>query len=522
MMKPAESPEPAKIPTRRVRSRMRNLLNSSGVVIALLGMMAGVIAISVLFLMQNSLRLDEAQSLYQTNRTYAGLLQFVAQDVHVPLYHTLLHYWLVFFGNSVEAARSLSLVFFVLTIPATYLLATYATKRRSVGLFSAFLVAISPFMNWYGTEARMYVQLVFFTVVHQYFFLKIYREAKPDHWLLFTLTAILGVYTHYFFFFVLLTEVLFYLWSFKRFAARKSFRKFVISGVAVAAAFAPWVYYFIQQGFASGTQPKLSAPSSVDLFNTFSQFIFGFQADYLNTIIVSTWPIVVLFAFYALQKNRKVSDEVVFIVAAATIPVLAAFFVSILIRPFYLSRYLIVALPALMIFIAWTISNYPKRTAFILRGLLVAAITAGLIIQIVSPAAPIKEDYKGVSTYLNEKASASDVIATSAPFTIYPIEYYYRGQAQLTTIPVWNRFEPGGLPPFEKAKLPEYAKTVNGSSRNVWLVLSVDQGYQDDIYQYYAGKYRLLEKKKFASDIMVYKYQLRYDPTLPAVSAEAP
>lgn len=498
---------------------MKSLLNKNILtVLALLGMMSLVVILSVTVLMPNSLRLDEAQSLYQTNRTYEGTLRFVAQDVHVPLYHTLLHFWQQYFGNTVTAARSLSLVFFVLTIPATYYLAYYAFKQRSVALFSALLVAISPFSNWYGSEARMYSQLAFMTVVHQIYFLKIFKEAKPDHWVLYVITAILGVYTHYFFFFVLLAEVAFFLWARKSFVGKKAFQKFLVAGAVVVAAFAPWVYYFVQQGFASGTQPRLTPPSSVDLFNTYTQFVFGFQSDVLNTIIVSFWPILVLLAFFALQKTHRTNNEVLFFVVAAVLPVMAAFLLSVLVRPFYLSRYLIVALPPLFIFISWLVATYPPKLALVLRGLIIASALIGLAVQIASPFTPVKENYADVSAYLNKEASTSDVIAASAPFTIYPIEYYYKGGALLTTLPEWDRFSAGSIPTFEKAKLPEYAKQVNGDYQKIWLVLSFDQGYQEDIREYYAGRYEELSRKDFSTGITVYEYKLRYDPLVTSPS----
>ncbi len=43
--------------------------------------------LSILRLANQSLRLDEAQSLWQTSHASWKILSIVAQDVHVPLYH---------------------------------------------------------------------------------------------------------------------------------------------------------------------------------------------------------------------------------------------------------------------------------------------------------------------------------------------------------------------------------------------------------------------------------------------------
>src|SRR6185369_6215357 len=86
--------------------------------------------VSLSFFLGASLRLDEAQSLWQVSRSVSGIFTIVAGDVHVPLYHVLLHYWLLLFGDTIGAARLLSLTFFVLSIPAFYLLGKRAYSPR--------------------------------------------------------------------------------------------------------------------------------------------------------------------------------------------------------------------------------------------------------------------------------------------------------------------------------------------------------------------------------------------------------
>ncbi|MBI3889415.1 glycosyltransferase family 39 protein [Candidatus Saccharibacteria bacterium] len=474
-------------------------------------MIAFAIYFSLTIFSQTSLRLDEAQSLFQTNRDVPGVLNLVAQDVHVPGYHILLHYWQLLFGNDIFTARMMSLVFFVALIPATYALASYTFNRR-VGLFAALLVTLSPFMDWYGSEARMYTMLALATVLHQLAFMKIYKEGKPVHWVWFTLTAIVGMYTHYFFAFVILTELFFFVFSQKQFAAKKAFRKFLIAGAIVAAAIAPWIYYVVQLGTASNTQPSLTEPSSVDLFNTYAQFIFGFQVDGLNTVIVSLWPIVVLLAFFALQANRKTTREVIFFVMAAVVPVMGAFIISVTVRPFFQSRYLIVALPALMIFVAWVLSIYPTRIRRALQVLLVIIIAGLFAVQAINPNTPVKEDYRDAVGYLTEKTTSQDVVVLAAPFTVYPTEYYYRGDARITTQPIWNRFQQGSVPAFDESKLEEEVKQNTGSYQTAWLMLSYDQGYNEKIKDYYDNHFERTSSREFSKDLWVYSYKIRYDP----------
>ena len=85
--------------------------------------MVGVYLFSRNVLLGQSLRLDESQSIWQSSHSISGLLHTVALDVHVPLYHLLLHFWLFYFGDSVQAVRLLSLLLFLAswsTTPSWY------------------------------------------------------------------------------------------------------------------------------------------------------------------------------------------------------------------------------------------------------------------------------------------------------------------------------------------------------------------------------------------------------------------
>jgi mannosyltransferase len=130
----------------------RKTLSLDGLIVS--GLMFLTVLLSLLFISQ-SLRLDEAQSLWQTSGSLERMFSILAEDVHMPLYHTLLYGWQQLLGPGVEIARLLSLIFLVLTIPAIYYLARNAYSRGTA-IFAATIAAVSPFLNWYGNEIRMY------------------------------------------------------------------------------------------------------------------------------------------------------------------------------------------------------------------------------------------------------------------------------------------------------------------------------------------------------------------------------
>ena len=75
-----------------------------------------------------------------------------------PLYYTLLKLWVLFFGESEAALRSLSAVIGILTIPLIYVLGR-SLGNQQLGLIAALLLAISPINIQYSQEARGYTLL---------------------------------------------------------------------------------------------------------------------------------------------------------------------------------------------------------------------------------------------------------------------------------------------------------------------------------------------------------------------------
>jgi len=496
-------------PTFKVGLFERSEPSALTVRVTLAGLIALCIGLSVFFFGQESLRLDEAQSLWQSGRTPFGILTLVAQDVHVPLYHELLHFWRLFFGDTVRSARAMSLFFFLLSIPAIYELGRETHSRR-IGLMAAALLALSPFTNWYGNEIRMYSLFLLFAILNQYFFIRLFRGADRYAWLGYTATAILGVYSHYFFFLVFPGQFLFYIWKRKAFP-QGSLKRFLISGALVGAAFAPWIAWVLYQGQAANQEPLLFAPTSVDLFNTFAQFIFGFQTDAINTVILSLWPISLLFAFFTLRRQSAVRVETEYFVLFIVVSFLLAFGVSIAVEPLFVSRYLIFTTPVLFLLLAALLDQY---TPHLVRWGVLYVVAIMLALEIASPLTPVKEDYRSAVEYLSGNVRPQDVVVVSAPFTLYPFEYYYRGVAPFETIPKWEQYAHGAIPSYNPDTLASDLDGIAASHQELWLLLSYDQGYEEDIRSYMDSHYERILTREFSHDLGLYAYKIRYDTPL--------
>lgn len=230
---------------------------------------------------------------------------------------------------------------------------------------------------------------------------------------------------------------MFYITNYRQFS-KKLFPRFIISSVIIIISIIPWLYYVISLGAAANTKPILQSPTSIDFFNIFSQYIFGFQPDIINSIILSSWPVIVIIIFTSLQRKLHYSIFNTFVIFQILIPVGLAFILSYL-RPIFLSRYLIISSLFLYLYIIYIINTYFRKQIKFLYFGVIFIIGLSLLLQIANPNTPVKENFEDISLYLTAKATVRDVIVLSAPFIIYPFEYYYQGITSVETFPIWDR-----------------------------------------------------------------------------------
>jgi mannosyltransferase len=288
--------------------------------------------------------------------------------------------------------------------------------------------------------------------------------------------------------------------------------------VLVAAAFVPWVGFELFRGVVGFQEPILALPSTVDLFGTFSQFFFGFQKDVITTIFLSLWPLAAIVALVSLGHRVRIAPQTEYFTLTLIIAFGATFLGSYLITPVYVSRYLIFTIPSLYLLIINLFSTYRTSARLLAEGTLVLLMLMALGVEMASPSVPVKEQYAGAAEYLASHATVQDVVLVSAPFTIYPLEYYYRGPAAMTTLPVWNQYAYGPIPAFDPATFPKDVADATRNYQTAYLLLSYDQGYESDVKQYFDSHYERLSSQVFSDDLTLYAYRLRYNTAKSAVA----
>jgi mannosyltransferase len=205
---------------------------------------------------RSALWLDEALTVNVAHLPLRELHGALRQDGAPPLYYLLLHGWMEVFGTGNLAARSLSAVFGVATLP----LMAKAGRRLGgpvVGLGALVLLAASPFAIRYATEARMYTLVALIVTAGWLVLRRVLDRPRPFD--LVALAALSGalLLTHYWGFYLIGVVAV-------ALAVKKQWAALAAIVLGAVVLFAPWLPTFLYQRAHTGT-PWGTAPGPVEV-----------------------------------------------------------------------------------------------------------------------------------------------------------------------------------------------------------------------------------------------------------------
>jgi mannosyltransferase len=209
----------------------------------LLGILLLAAALRFYALDGQSLWADEGNSAALASRSLSQIARAAAQDIHPPLYYWLLHGWTFLFGTSETGLRSLSATLGVLLVALTYQVGRDLLGGRAA-LAAAFVAAIAPFQIYYAQEARMYMLLACLGAGAAWGLQKASLRPRAG-FSAYVVCAVLGLYTHYAFPFLLLAiNLAFGFWLVTRRHGPRSLRPLAAWGAAHGAVlilYLPWL-----------------------------------------------------------------------------------------------------------------------------------------------------------------------------------------------------------------------------------------------------------------------------------------
>lgn len=177
---------------------------------------------------------DEAWTGLLTQLSVPEIIQVTGQDFHPPMYYLLVHLFTQIFGSS-EAIRMVSFTFYALLGIPVYFLAK-ELKNKWLRILSVVMVYASPIMFTFAFEARTYSLLAFMSACTTLFFWRALEKKEVKWWILYFIFGSIGVYSHYYMWFILASHGFFWL-----LADRKQFWRVFKAYLGILIVQAPWI-----------------------------------------------------------------------------------------------------------------------------------------------------------------------------------------------------------------------------------------------------------------------------------------
>ena len=449
--------------------------------------------------------LDEAVTVDQTTRSLVAAIFTQVGGTHPPLFHILMHYWIGAFGLSEVALRSFGLLFGMLAIPAAYWAVRVLYTRRA-GLIAALLLAISPYHIWYSQEARMYSMMMFFGLLSVGFLALAIERNRARYWLGYFVATLLGLFTHYFFAFLVIGQVLYFflyevigtevslgrrearrasLWHpWRVFSDVPQLAPWLGVNAVMGAALLAWVEWAVffppdnelspllksvsNAGLGYGQLPPSFAVRFNDVGAMIVELVGGFHPSPVMFTLVAMWPLsiyAVLSLFDYLCAMRRRTTLLVWSASG----ILLVWAIGQWQGQVLASRYAMALVAPLVVLAARLLSRMPRR---MLSGVLTVAVVVSLVAwtdQSFDPANEMRYDNREAITTIVDAYKPGDVVIYE-PFYVDVIFNYYLPKS----IPSYGFPQYGlyGRLRNDKVQLGQDLDRVVGPSRRVWVFLS--------------------------------------------------
>jgi hypothetical protein len=399
----------------------------------------------------DSLNGDELATYYVvTGHGFDQIIDIVRgdQEVTPPLY-LLLAGLTQGIGDQMDSLRWVPLLSGIASIPLTYVLGVQVLTRMAA-LTAATIIALSPFLIFYSTEARAYAPAMLFSLGSTLALVRSVRDGGRWWWVLYAALSCAAMYTHYTVAFVLLGQAV---WAL--IYHRGTWRWLIGSNAAAAIAWAPWLSNYQADQDSPGAQLiGILQPFGFDAFKTdVLHWAFGHPLILLSirdmpggwALALIALGLAVAVAAIGWETVRcgtvGLPDEGVSLVVilALSTPVLAALYSAMSVSVF-LPRNLISSSPGLALALALIVTRprtravWASATAVLVAGF---AVAAGRMLEDESH----RLDYKGVASFIRDRGGGPFTTVDSAGLSPGPL-------SQLDVA-----FAPGEAEPREAAAL---------------------------------------------------------------------
>ena len=415
------------------------------------------------------------------------------ENVHGPLFSLILHGWMRIAGDAEWALRLPSAVFSIATVPAMAWLAR-EWLGRDAGIAAAWIAAGSPFLHWYGQEARNYALLILCVCISTAQLLRLVRHPRAGITWGYLLAAAAGMLSNLSFVLLAPLHLAFWIGPREGRPARLAPAALIALGLALIAS--PWAVSAWRIWDWNRLHPAREAPTAEAPLR-------GATTFHAGAVPFAAYAFSVGYGFGPSLRELRTEGPVAavrrhaFAVAVATVvcgalawiglrevrrrgrlgatllwllvPAAAVSYMALQNFKVFHPRYAAVAAPAwLLLFAAAFVVLRPRGRW--LAGIALGAMWSMSIWNLAFDPDHRREDYRTAAARIRAQAQPGEQVL--AVYSQEPMEYYMRGALPIR--PLWL-----GLV-AEPARLDSTLDAVLAGVAGTWVVLSREQDLDPD------------------------------------------
>lgn len=374
-----------------------------------------------IFLTKSSVWHDEGYTAMIIKQPLGEIIARTINDVHPPFYYLILHIWQGVFGPSVISLRGFSVFVGILTVIFLYLLMRRLFSEKIAKLASLF-AALGPFLVRYSDEMRMYSLAAFLAVTSTYALVLALDKKTKRRWLTWALYGLIvaaGLYTQYFFVFLVPVHVVYALyvhnWKISQLVKNSGWW---FGNLLAGGLFLFWLPTMlaqmsrVQEGFWIPPMDLYSIPNTLSMFMMYNHKIVP--------ILGLTLPIAtVALGLIYLKKQRA---NIWLLAGWLVVPFIFVAILSIN-RPVYIDRYFTYSAPAFYALLAMAILSIKTKLKW-LKPALIALFCLTFIYGINEFGKSAWHQMEKAAEVVNQNYQPGDQIVSVELYTYFDFEYY--------------------------------------------------------------------------------------------------
>ena len=428
----------------------------------------GLVAVlSFYAIADKSLWLDEAFSVALARLDWSEMWRVItAHESNMGLYHVLLHHW-VQLGTGEFAVRSLSAITAIASIAPVFGIGVRLFGVHT-GIIASLLLAVNAFFIQYAQEARGYALVLLLTASSSYLFIRAVDKPSVKTWGAYAAIGALSMYAHFFGAWVVAANFVSGLAV--RGLAQK--RNLVVSNLVIALLVSPLLVSILAPHAYDSHLGWLAKPS----LRTFARF-FNALTGYGGPTLVIVYSVVCGYALlseWAQERRahgRLISWNYAFLCSWLFLPVLGSFLLSILFKPIFYPRYLIISLPPLVLIAAAGVQKLRPAWLKLAAALLLLVLSSRGLVALYSGRCCQKENWRAATKYVLDNSVAGDGMVFQAPYARIAFEYYLQARGSHSRVPQpVVPSDPWGTLDLTKRR-SEWLHRSPQQDQRLWLVL---------------------------------------------------